>query len=768
MRAKVSRMQLPAKPAQRPAGRGWKDWNSAALWRCAFGLALVGVSVLSAAGQLTVTPGRVTATTAGTGTAGYSGDSGVAASARLASPSAVAYDRSGNLFVADTANHLIREVVKSSGTIVTVAGSGMAGFAGDGGAATSALLDTPTGVAVDSNGILYIADSHNARIRRVAGGIISTVAGTGVSGFSGDGGAAASAQLASPSGVAVDTSDNLYIADTGNHRVRRVAGVIITTVAGTGDQGFSGDGGAATSATLDAPASVAVDAAGNLYIADRHNQRIRVVGTNGTITTFAGSGTPGFSGGFAGDGAAATAAALSRPSGVSVDSAGNVYIADANNQRVRTVTAGVITTAFGNGSQGFSGDGGRPDAASLDTPKSVAIDSNGNFALADSMNHRIRSAADATIAFASSAVGTSSATQGITLTNAGSVDLTIASAVVSGPFVVTGSSTCAAVPFTLSAGTSCTEVLAFAPTQAGVANGSIAFAGPGAAPQTILLSAVAGAAGTTTTLTSSANPAVESLPVTFTATVAAASGPKPTGSVVFSEGSTVLATVALTNGVASFTSTALPPGNHVLSAAYQGNGNDAPSTGTVTETIVSGATFTLSDAGLSSYAATVPRGFAAQTSVTVTPGPTFSGVVTFSCTGLPANTSCEFTPPSLTFTRGGLAQNSTLLLRSASLNLQAAGIRGNQTTRLAAVLWGPVLLLAGVGARSRGKFASSCRRLLCFVFLGGVCIATLTGCGSGARPLYTTTQAAPGTYNFKIVATGNGVSQMLPASLTIQ
>jgi sugar lactone lactonase YvrE len=223
----------------------------------------------------------------------------------------------------------------STGIITTVAGNGIPGYSGDGGPATSASLSGPSGVVVDATGNLLIADSSNYRIRRVdaSTGIITTVAGNGIRGFSGDGGPATSASL-SPIGVAVDATGNLFIADTGNHRIRRVdeSTGIITTVAGNGIRGFSGDGGPATSASLNYPTGVAVDGSGNLFIADAANNRIRWVdASTGIITTVAGNGMPDYSG----DGGPATSASLNGPSGVVVDAAGNLFIADNDNKRIR-------------------------------------------------------------------------------------------------------------------------------------------------------------------------------------------------------------------------------------------------------------------------------------------------------------------------------------------------------------------------------------------------------------------------------------------------
>ena len=327
--------------------------------------------------------GYLITTVAGDGAGGFSGDNGPATSAELADPQGVAVDSAGNLYIADLANNRIRKV--SNGVISTVAGNGTPGFSGDGGLATAAQLDQPAGVAVDSAGNLYIADCWNHRIRKVSNGVISTVAGNGTPGFSGDNGPATSAQLHYPSGVAVGSASNLYIADPYNNRIRQVSNGVISTVAGNGVCcGFSGDNGPATSAQLSDPTGVAVDSAGNLYIADMFSNRIRRV-SNGAITTVAGNGTQGFSG----DNGPATSAQLSNPYAVAVDSAGNLYIADMVNNRIRKVSNGVITTVAGGGTQGLGGDGGPATSAQL-SASGVAVYASGSPLIADSGNNRIR------------------------------------------------------------------------------------------------------------------------------------------------------------------------------------------------------------------------------------------------------------------------------------------------------------------------------------------------------------------------------------------
>jgi len=306
---------------------------------------------------------------------GFSGDNGPATSALLESPLGVTVDSAGNFYIADSGTERLREV--SNGVITTIAGNGT-GLGGDNGSATSAQLDQPSGAAVDSAGDLYIADTSNSRIRKVSNGVITTVAGNGTWGYSGDSGPATSAELSYPEGIAVDSASNLYIADTGTARVRKVSNGVITTVAGNGNFGYSGDNGPATSAALSYPRGIAVESPGNVYIADTSNNRIRQV-SNGVITTVAGNGTPGFSG----DNGAATNAELNSPWAIAVDSAGNLYVADTSNFRIREVSNGVITTVAGNGTQGLSGDNGPATSAQLCFPQGVTLDSAGNLYIAD-------------------------------------------------------------------------------------------------------------------------------------------------------------------------------------------------------------------------------------------------------------------------------------------------------------------------------------------------------------------------------------------------
>jgi hypothetical protein len=330
--------------------------------------------------------GGVINTIAGNGFVTYSGDGGQATSAGLSYPSNVAVDASGNIYIADFYNSVVREVNADSGVITTVAGNGTNGYSGDGRQATDAELSSPAGVAVDAAGNLFITDSGNNVIRKVSSGVITTIAGNGTAGYSGDGLQATRAELDTPEGVAVDAPGNLYIADSGNNVIRKVSGGLITTIAGDGNYGYSGDGHSATAAELGGPTGVAVDAPGKIYIADAGNNVIRRVSL-GQISTIAGGGTPSSGNG---DGGPATAAELSSPAGVAVDSAGNLYIVDAGSNTIREVAGGVITTFAGNGSSGYSGDGGTASGAEFDNPVGVAVDVSGNVYIADAGNNVVR------------------------------------------------------------------------------------------------------------------------------------------------------------------------------------------------------------------------------------------------------------------------------------------------------------------------------------------------------------------------------------------
>jgi len=341
--------------------------------------------------QIQVTTGGIS-TYAGTGSAGYTGDGGAATSATVKNPEGVAVGPDGSIYVVDSDNHVVRKINPATGVITTVAGSGSPGWSGDGLLATAARLQQPQDVAVAPNGDLYIADTGNHSIRKVtaATGLITTVAGSGSPGSSGDGGAATLAKLSSPRGIVLASNGDLYIADRSNNKIRKVSALtgIITTFAGTGTAGYTGDGGLAVAARLQSPEGVEFASNGDLYIADTSNDVIRRVSAlTGFITTIAGTGTTGYTG----DGGAATSARLNGPESVTVSASGDLYVADRGNNVIRRFTiGGTIATFAGTGTAGYSGDGGSATGAKLNSPAGIAIDGSGVVYVADTANQRVR------------------------------------------------------------------------------------------------------------------------------------------------------------------------------------------------------------------------------------------------------------------------------------------------------------------------------------------------------------------------------------------
>lgn len=339
-------------------------------------------------------------TFAGNGSATFSGDGGPAAQAALNTPDFVATDLFGNVYIADQTNNRVRKV-DSKGNITTVAGNGTGGFLGDGGPAAQALLNYPTGVCTDAAGNLYINDLTNVRVRKVdTSGIITTVAGNGVQASTGDGGPATKASLFIPIRCAVDSLGNLFIADQGGHKIRKVdTSGNISTFAGTGNHAgigspgdFSGDGGLATAADLNNPTAIAFDLSGQLYFSDQFNQRIRKVDKNGIISTVIGTGSATFGG----DGGPATAASVNYPGGIAFDQNGDMYFGDPGNNRLRKISNGTVSTVAGTGAAGFND--GAAGAAVFNNPFGLAMDPAGNLYIADIANNRIRKVSGATSA----------------------------------------------------------------------------------------------------------------------------------------------------------------------------------------------------------------------------------------------------------------------------------------------------------------------------------------------------------------------------------
>lgn len=336
-------------------------------------------------------------TIAGTGVAGYSGDGAAATAAKLDNPSGLAFDSYGNYYISDCSNHVIRKVTPA-GVISTVVGTHVAGYSGDGGPATAAQINRPIKVIFDAADNMYIGELYGNRVRKVtSGGIISTVAGGGTGG---DGGPATAASLNGPCCMAFDALGNFYIGEYYSNKIRKVnTSGIISTYAGTGVAGYSGDGGPATNAKLNGLFDIAIDPEGNLYIADAANNRVRMVSTLGIMSTFSGNGTAAFSG----DGGPASAAKVNNPAGLEIDPAGNIYIADQGNRRVRKVTtAGIISTIAGNGTYGSAGDGGPATAAELSNTNEVLVMADGTILICDDLNNKIRALQTSCPVFSSS------------------------------------------------------------------------------------------------------------------------------------------------------------------------------------------------------------------------------------------------------------------------------------------------------------------------------------------------------------------------------
>jgi hypothetical protein len=597
-------------------------------------------------------------------------DGGPATQADLYLPSGVTVDGAGNMFIADSHHNRVREVLAAgaaAGTITTVAGDGSAGYDAAATVAKTTSLNQPGGVAIDGAGNLYIADTNNNVIRKVnpATGAISTVAGTGAPGYTGDGGPATAATLNSPEGVAVDAAGNLYIADTNNDAVREVVAATgnIATIAGDGSgaPGFAGDGGPAISARLNAPYGIALDGAGNVYIADSGNNRVRVVSTSGNISTFAGNGTPAY----LGDGGAARSAELYSPLGVACDPAGNVYIADARNYVVRKVNAvsGVITTVagtnasdnyidgksdftYGNGQNGdaFTG-GGIANGAGIYAPYGVAVDQAGNLFVAEYFDHLIRkiSANQATLFFQPELWQNQvSSPQNQTIENDGNAALTFSAVAPDANAAVASSGTTCATTSSVAVDASCVVAAEFAPASTTLTNplvGNVNLAGNTAnSPLDIsVVGQALGLNGAIVTLTSSQNPSAYAQAVTLNVTVKQdpnSTQGTPTGTVTFSDtfqgATTTLGTQTLNaSGNASLQLSSLAVGTHVITANYSGDTYySASASNPLSQVVQEQVTVTVANTGggnPSAYSATVI--FSAT--VSVSGGIPVSGAVSF-------------------------------------------------------------------------------------------------------------------------------------------
>ena len=601
---------------------------------------------------LTLTPGMA-GSVAGTGVAGYAGDGGPATAAQFNFPSGMGRDAQGNLYVADAANSVIRKF-SVGGAISTVAGNGTQGYSGDGGPATQAQLAFPTGVAVDSAGNLFIADFFNACVRKVdASGNISTL--VSAAGFL-------------VRGVAVDGSGNVYYSGwfEGVWKVDTLGGV--TRVAGNGTPGFGGDGGPATSAQTAGVAGLAVDSQGNLYFAEVTNSDIRKVSAGGTITTVAGNQQFGYSG----DGAAATSARLNGPTDVRVDAGGNLYIVDSSNNVIRKVNAaGTISTIAGDGNYGFAGDSGPADVMQFAGLTSVVLDNNGHLYVADTGNSLIRrdKVDSSSYSFGSVAVGQSSAARVVTVSNAGAANLHISSIVATAGFSV--QSTCS-TSSPLAPGADCPLNIAFSPVSVGNATGTV-------------------------TVTDDAN-----------------------GS------------------------------PHVISVQGVGTAAAPPD-------------FSIAMSGPS---LAIGRQNTASITANVTPAGGFTGNITLTCSGMPSHAACSFNPSSLHADGSNAPLSSSVTVSTGLANV--AAVPHADGTYLAAITgMGTGLFgFAFLPFAWRGRKPGTLGRIVPFLLLAIILCLGLVGCGTlGGQ---TSVKTPAGSYTITVTAASGSTSHSSSFALVVQ
>ncbi len=580
---------------------------------------------------------------------------GQTAAIPLRAPTGSASDAAGDLFFAETGNHVVRELTVA-GVLSVVAGTATQGFSGDGGPATAALLDSPQGVALDAAGDLFIADTHNGRVRRVdaASGKITTVV---------------TAKL--PVALAFDAAGRLVFADVGTHLVVRVdlSSGVQTVMAGNGMEGYAGDGGLATVAAIDSPYGLAFDSAGNLFIADTHNHRVRRVDAGtGVITTIAGTGL----GEFSGDGGLAAGSGLDLPRGLAVDAGGGLLVADAGNQRIRRVDgkSGAIATIAGTGVQGFSGDGSPATAATLNEPRAVSVAGAGSAGLppgglptiSDTGNNRLR------------------------------------------------------------------QVLATGVIQTIGGQGAV-ISVPGKVTTSCGLSAGSGA--------------------TVDAQVSAASGGMPSGTVLLLDGGISVASAALSAGQASFSTSGLSAGSHTLSAQYAGNAADA---GCVSNSLLVGGTpvgsatdFALA---VTSAAVTAPAGTPGVFGFTLTPvgGPMASSVV-LAVTGLPVGATASFSPATLPPPSGATP---------FSLTVTVPKLVSRESSGLGAIALCFLVMVPVVLRRRRAWMLAG------LVLLAGCGDRTVSEAASGSAAAYSLVVTATGTS-----AAGTVLTHSVGVTLTV-
>ncbi|SDF09794.1 NHL repeat-containing protein [Terriglobus roseus] len=680
----------------------------------AFALLFIAFSIPSQT-RLVLNSGNTITTLSGNGSDGRTA-AGNATTTRMGTPRTVVYDATGNLFVADSRNNIVTSITPA-GQLTVVAGTGREGYDGDSGAATKALLNRPTSIALKSDGTLFIADTGNHCIRSVSpDGTITTIAGNGKPGDSADGSPAKIAQLRNPSGLALDSDGTLLIADTGNHRIRRIAANgNIVAVAGTGKEGDSGDGGSATNATFRRPASLLVLNNGAILIADTDARRIRMLSPDGTISAYGNT-------------------TFRSPQGMTLDASGNIVVADAQLQQVLQTSTTANNNLAGNGKQGTLATG------ALNSPSSVATNANGDIAISDRRNHQVQRLALPSLDFGSIPIGQTSATQTLLLQNAADTPLLITSVTLSPAFSIASNGNCSTPPFTLAAKAQCSLQLAFTPQANGSAQ-TIGLVQSSSAPPSMLRLTGIGVPGTNLAtsriaLVSDGSISYSGAPIKLTATVAGSLLTPPTGNVIFQDGSNNIATVQLTAGAAILSTASLTAGTHTLRAIYSGDSAYATSTSTsITQTVVAAPDFSLTTSA-TSYSG----GANNSVSIPITLLPlngTLNHTTTLTISGLPSGATATFTPS--TFTLAGDPIAVSLMIKLPATLARNPSIPTG--------IFSALLLL--------GIFPPKRKRLPAFLLILGT--LSLQGCGGFRTTSITNPADNTHRYNCTITATTTGV-----------
>jgi len=670
---------------------------------------------LSAQTRLVLNAGNTTTSLAGSGKNAPT-KTGDALRSGLGSPRAVAYDTHGNLFLIDSRNDQVTRLTPD-GQLTIVAGTGQEGYAGDGGPATSALLDRPSAIAVEADGTMLIADTGNHRIRSIdPGGIIHTIAGTGSAGNSGDGSPATSAQLRSPAGIALDADGTVLIADTGNHRIRRInSSGVMTAVTGSGKEGDTGDGGPATAATFLHPAALLLLPDKRILIADTGAHRLRVLMPSGQIAAF-------------------DTATLRRPQGMALDAAGSLLIADADMQQVLQIANGGYTVLAGNSNQGLATNG------SLNSPSATAVDSSGGIAIADTGNHQVQHVALPVMDFGNIPAGKQSVAQALLLQNAGSAPLQITSVALTSAFTLAPGGTCGAFPIPLAAHATCSLQVTFSPSVQGPAK-TVGLVQTTSGPPAALLLTGTGTAGTnlatsSTALTSNGAISYAGAPVQLTATVTGSLLTPPTGNLTLQDGSNNLATVALISGNTTIATTALTSGQHTLRAIYSGDASYASSTSAaITQTVIAAPDFSVSTPA-ASYSGNASGTITIPVSVLPLNG-TLNHTASIAISGLPTGATATFLPS--TFNLAGDPVAITLIIKVPTTLASSPKNQGQWITA--------VLLLAVIPfKRKRAP-----------VLLLVMALLSLQGCGGFRTTSVSTGSSTTHRYTCSLTVTTTGI-----------